>query len=155
MIEQQKMVEEFHKKFGSRYNSKPTLTDVETRFLRARLVVEEAAEFMEACNTADMELISDSLCDLLVVAFGSAVAFGIDLESLFAEVHRSNMTKSGGGQDTGGKIMKGPDFEPPDLLPILKEQGWKEYGTCVCCGTFLVPQNHGNLCDECLLKEKK
>lgn len=124
MIKEQQMVSDFHKKFGAITNDRPTLTDVETRFLRARLVVEEASEFMEACNVADMELIADSLCDLLVVAFGSANAFGIDLEPLFAEVHRSNMTKTP-AKDAGGKIQKGPNYSPPNLLPVLEKQGWK------------------------------
>jgi len=123
MIKEQQMVADFHKKFGALCSEKPSLTDIKTRFLRARLVVEEAVEFMEACNVADMNLIADSLCDLLVVAFGSANAFGIDLEPLFAEVHRSNMTKTP-AKDPGGKIKKGPDYESPNLDPLLKEQGW-------------------------------
>ena len=125
MIKEQQMVADFHKKFGALCSDKPTLTDVQTRFLRARLVVEEATEFMEACNLADMNLIADSLCDLLVVAFGSAVAFGIDLEPLFAEVHRSNMTKTS-SKDAGGKIKKGKEYSPPELNSILKEQGWTD-----------------------------
>ncbi len=34
------------------------------------------------------------------------------------------MTKDGGGQDSGGKVMKGPDFEEPDIKGKLAEQGW-------------------------------
>ncbi len=66
----------------------------------------------------------DGLCDLLYVVYGTAVTMGVDLEPVFAEVQRSNMTKDGGGKDAGGKIEKGPNFTPPDVIGQLNMQGW-------------------------------
>ena len=51
--------------------------------------------------------IADALADLLYFIYGTAVAYGIDMESVFLEIHRSNMTKirpAGGGDK---KAVKG------------------------------------------------
>jgi predicted HAD superfamily Cof-like phosphohydrolase len=123
MTEEQKMVYDFHKKYGSQISDKPTLADTGTRFLRARLIAEEAIEFLTAANQADMDKMVDSMCDLLYVTYGTAVALGIDLEPFFKEVQRSNMSKTG-GRDAGGKIIKGPDFKDPQFADIFSSQGW-------------------------------
>lgn len=44
------------------------------------------------------------------------------MEEVFAEVHRSNLTKleaDGPVVNAAGKIVAGPNFSRPDLLPIL------------------------------------
>ena len=41
-------------------------------------------------------------------------------------VQRSNMTKDGGGNDSGGKTLKGPNFELPNIKKCLEKQGWKK-----------------------------
>lgn len=124
MDKTQKGVQEFHKKYGCMVNYKPTVPDAEVLLLRARLIVEEAGEFMAAANNEDMVGMCDALADLLYVTYGTAVVMGVDMEPISDEVQRSNMTKDGGGQDSGGKIMKGPDFEEPDIVKILADQGW-------------------------------
>lgn len=49
------------------------------------------------------------------------------LEEGFAEVHRSNMSKL--GEDgkpiyrEDGKVLKGPNYTPPNLVPILEKYG--------------------------------
>ena len=126
MNNEQKMVKDFHDKYHCVSNMRPTMIDVKTLFLRARLISEEAAEFLTAAQTENMEQMADSLCDLLVVVYGTAVTLGIDLEPLFAEVHRSNMTKDGGGKDIGGKVIKGPNYEPPQLDFLIKKQSEQE-----------------------------
>ena len=65
----------------------------------------------------------DALADILVVTYGAAVEMGVDLEPIFREVHRSNMSKDG-GKDAGGKILKGKGFSPPDILGELRRQGY-------------------------------
>lgn len=132
MTEEQKMVLAFHQKYGSKVSDYPTISDIETRFLRARLIVEEATEFMTAANKGDIVEMVDAMVDLLYVTYGTAVALGIDLEQLFKEVQRSNMSKTG-GHDAGGKIIKGPDFEEPKLEEELKKQGWNPH-VCKMCG---------------------
>ena len=93
------------------------------RLRRARLIVSEAAEFLDAADTGDLVEIADALADLLVVVYGAAVELGIDLEPVFAEVHDSNMSKNG-GKDAGGKILKGAGFRPPDIRGTLRAQGY-------------------------------
>lgn len=125
MDKTQKGVQEFHEKYGCLVEYSPTIPDPEVLLLRSRLIVEEAAEFMAAASNQDMVGMCDALADLLYVTYGTAVVIGVDMEPISTEVQRSNMTKDGGGQDSGGKIMKGPDFEAPDIQGKLKEQGWR------------------------------
>jgi predicted HAD superfamily Cof-like phosphohydrolase len=66
----------------------------------------------------------DALADILVVTYGAAIEMGVDLEPVFVEVHRSNMSKDG-GKDPGGKILKGPSFSPPDILRELTRLGYE------------------------------
>jgi predicted HAD superfamily Cof-like phosphohydrolase len=90
---------------------------------RARLIVSEASEFLEAADQADLVEMVDALADILVVTYGTAIELGVDLEPVFEEVHRSNMSKNG-GRDAGGKVLKGPAFSPPDVAGELIKQGW-------------------------------
>lgn len=122
----QRGVQDFHVKYGCLVNYKPTMPDTETRLLRASLIVEEVAEFMVAARNKDMVGMCDALADLLYVTYGTAVVMGVDIENFSEEVQRSNMSKDGGGQDSGGKVMKGPDFFPPDISEILRLQGWDD-----------------------------
>ena len=119
MNEEQRGVQLFHEKYGCVTKYTPEMPDADLRLLRTRLIVEEAGEFAKAASCSDMVEMVDALCDLLYVVYGAAVAMGVDLEPLFAEVQRSNMTKDGGGHDNGGKVVKGPNFEEPDLATIL------------------------------------
>jgi len=98
--------------------------DASTLLLRSRLLQEEVAEFTGAASKGDFIDMVDALCDILYVTYGAAVCLGVDLEPIFAEVQRSNITKDGGGHDTGGKVVKGPDFSPPDIEGKLRWQGW-------------------------------
>ena len=92
----------------------------------------EAAEFVECSDKSDLVGMIDALCDILVVTYGAAVELGVDLEPFFKEVQRSNMTKSQ-EKDAGGKIMKGPDYSPPDLESVLKQQQETGDWSCAPC----------------------
>ncbi len=127
MSPQQEMVLEFHKKYGAPFSDVPGQIDVKDRLRRARLIFSEASEFLEAADTDDFGEMVDALADLLVVVYGAAVEMGVDLEPVFAEVHRSNMSKNG-GKDAGGKILKGPDWSPPDIIGELGKQGYQPAG---------------------------
>lgn len=75
----------------------------------------------------DMVLTADALGDLDYVVNGGGVAFGIELPSITAEVHASNMSKldEDGNPildpDTG-KVIKGPNFLEPDIAGVLAAQ---------------------------------
>ena len=72
--------------------------------------------------------VADALADLSYVTVGSAITWGIPLDAVVDEVHRSNMSKftiSGDGQitairNTDGKILKGPNYVPPDIHGVIK-----------------------------------
>ena len=115
-------VRAFHRKYLTISKNTPELPEAKMLLLRSRLIVEEAGEFLKASTHDDMIEIVDALCDILYVTFGAADALGVDLEPLFNEVQRSNMTKE--GVDESGKIQKGPNYSPPNLAPILRSQGW-------------------------------
>lgn len=87
--------------------------------LRHELIREELAELKQAHDKGDLIGIADALADLAYVVVGAAVAFGIPLDRVFDEVHRSNMSKL--GEDgkpiyrEDGKVLKGPNYTPPDI----------------------------------------
>lgn len=66
---------------------------------------------------------ADAIADLLVVVYGAAVAWGIDIDPVFEEVMRSNMTKFiDGHKRADGKYMKGPSYEPAKVREVLLAQ---------------------------------
>lgn len=85
---------------------------------RAAMAIEELAEWLQAHAKGDLVAAADAWADRAFVLFGDAVAAGLPAAALFAEVHRSNMTKEpvAGGS---GKARKGPCYTPPDLAAIL------------------------------------
>lgn len=123
MNNEQRMVGEFHERYLKDKSSVPGLIPDQALLLRGRLIVEEAAEFLAAASQGDLVEMADALIDILYVTYGAAVVMGIDLEPLFAEVHRSNMTKHG-RLDGAGKVTKGSEWSPPQIERLLMEQGW-------------------------------
>ena len=117
-------VTEFHRAYGVDAPSAPTLADEATRQLRISLIAEEFGEYQDALAAGDLVKIADALADLSYVVVGSAVAHGLTrFDEIFAEVHRSNMSKLGeDGQPIrrdDGKVLKGPNWTPPQLEPLL------------------------------------
>jgi predicted HAD superfamily Cof-like phosphohydrolase len=119
--QEQKDVLDFHIKYEVGYYDTPTFPHEKVKKLRITLVKEETNELVEAIEKDDMILIADALGDSLYVIYGTAIAYGIDLESVFKEIHRSNMTKEGTLRDDG-KILKGKSWSPPDILTVLRNQ---------------------------------
>lgn len=97
-----------------------------TKSLRSNLIYEESDEidaelyFTKKINKA---AVAKELADLLYVTYGAAAAFGIDIDKVFAEVHKSNMSKlDSEGKPVyrkDGKVTKGPNYKPPDLTNIV------------------------------------
>lgn len=113
-------VKAFHQKYGLTINEKPTIVGDKDLALRSRLLDEECDETLDAISNDDLEGIADGLVDLIYVAIGAALTYGIPLEECWDEVQRSNMSKTG-SKDWGGKITKGPDFVPPQINKILEK----------------------------------
>ena len=124
MSPEQTMVREFHEKYDAPIGRAPRQISVKDRLRRARLIVSEAGEFLDAADQGNFVEMVDALTDILVVTYGAAVEMGVDLEPVFVEVQRSNMSKNG-GIDAGGKILKGPGFCPPQILRELRGQGYQ------------------------------
>jgi predicted HAD superfamily Cof-like phosphohydrolase len=117
------MVEEFHRLFDIVARRTPALVDEQTRILRERLIHEEFDELREAMAKNDLSAVAKELADLLYVVYGTAVSYGIDMEPVFREVHRSNMSKVGGFKREDGKWVKPATYSPAAIEPILAEQG--------------------------------
>ncbi len=115
-------VVEFHRAFGLTENSKPTLPSDDVRTLRTKLLEEEFIEYNVGEDKNDIVEIADALADLIYIAYGTAVAYGIPLDKVFAEVHRSNMAKLVDGKvirRDDGKVLKPAGWTPPDIKSIL------------------------------------
>ncbi len=122
MNDAQKMVKEFHEQFDIHVALTPSAPDVATQILRSRLIQEEFEEFQEAMQSKDLPNMAKELADLLYVVYGSAVSLGIDMEPVFKEVHRSNMSKVGGHKREDGKWVKPATYSPAIIRPILEGQ---------------------------------
>jgi len=124
MKKEQEMVREFMLKAGQDCPKTPTLEPLQSvKDLRYNLIWEELQELWNAMYDCNRIGIADSIGDLLVVVLGTAVAFGMDIEPIFNEIHRSNMTKFiDGHKREDGKWVKGPSYSPANLEPIIKAQ---------------------------------
>lgn len=132
------MVKEFHEKYAHYTSNKPRVAPVNIGALRCQLIEEEARETLLAMRARfkstpklddeidwtdkdDLVQIADGLADLLYVTFGAALAYGIPIEEVFTEVHRSNMTKPL-IKNALGKTIKGEGYEPPDIKSIIEKE---------------------------------
>lgn len=113
--------------------------DIEIRRpdLRAELLVEKVKETLEAMtgkevniyiepNEADQpqDIVEavDGLIDTIVVACGAACEWGVDLQPIWEEIHRTNMAKQGGPTREDGKKMKPEGWQPPDVKGLIESQ---------------------------------
>lgn len=130
MKREQEQVREFMLKAGQECPEKPTIPQIPVMILRRSLIAEELEELNEAFSIGcgyDPEqakvFIADAIADLLVVVLGTAVACGIDIDPIFQEVMRSNMTKFIDGHcREDGKWIKGPSYSPANIKPLLEAQ---------------------------------
>ena len=113
----------FMRTFGQETPQRPTLPNQKLAQLRVDLIAEELNELVDALADDDMVEIADALTDILYVTYGAGVAFGIELDPCFHEVHRSNMSKL---DEYGkpiyredGKVLKGPGYSKPNLTPFI------------------------------------
>lgn len=114
-------VREFHEKFGLPIGSIPALPDEAERNLRYWLLREEFTEYEQAEGHADLVGIADALGDMVCVIYGTALSYGIDLDAVVAEIHRSNMTKTRDESVSypSKNIRKLDGYEPPRLAEVL------------------------------------
>lgn len=115
----------FHALAGIPIAHEPVFPSAERIALRLRLIAEEHGELIAAITTKDMVETADAIADLVYVAIGMAVEFGIPLTAVWNEVQRSNMAKR--DPITGevlhradGKVLKPEGWTPPDIASIIK-----------------------------------
>lgn len=113
---------EFHNVFGCTINGgikNPAIVS-----LRLKLIREELRELSEALESGDIVAVAHELADLDYVVNGAAIAFGVVLPYATEEIHRANMTKllpdGTALLRLDGKVLKGPNYEPPQLEPVLR-----------------------------------
>lgn len=153
MTKEQQMVRAFMRKAKQELPDKPTIPDLKTRKLRAKLMLEEVLETINKglglavmqetglpegmfvvniddvdfidVNKPDLVELADGIADSQYVELGTAIACGIDMQPIFKNVHDSNLSKFIDGYvDKSGKYRKGKSFRPPDIKNILDKQDW-------------------------------
>ncbi|HLQ23644.1 MAG TPA: hypothetical protein VK132_10580 [Gemmatimonadales bacterium] len=124
MTEEQAKVREYHERFGCTAHDRPTWAGAEEHRVRVALIEEELAEFRNAGETHDLVEIADSLADLLYVVYGAAVAYGIDLQPVFDEIHAANLSKGEPEvvRRPDGMLLKGAGYRPPQVARVVREQ---------------------------------
>lgn len=148
--EHQQRIEQFMTKGGQEVPSSPGIAHPSIRLLRARLVMEEALELMQALgvvvtsrgigactinslvtdldfnvvSTGSLLDVADACADLSVVTIGTLSAYGISDESLLKEVDENNLSKVHPEciKDENGKILKPKHWQPPNIKRVIGEQ---------------------------------
>lgn len=120
-------VVEFHTSFGLPCHTTPQgQIDPGLARLRIDLLKEEVTEFEQAAVSGDIVAVADALGDIAYVLYGTALTYGINLDEVISEIHRSNMTKLGpDGKPIlreDGKVLKSEGYSRPNLRQVLDSQ---------------------------------
>ena len=121
------MLREFNKAFSLQMSDQILAFDsldvpeFNKRAFRYSLMMEENTEYLES---QDIVQVADALADQMYILIGTVMAHGLQgkFEEIFAEVHRSNMSKLEDGKAIyreDGKVLKGKDYTPPDIASII------------------------------------
>ncbi len=99
--------------------------------LQLRLIDEESKELLDAAdevyadpeNPDKREEVLKGLSDVVFVCYQFAAAFNIDLDSAMELLYQSNMSKLDDNGEpifrSDGKVLKGPNYIPPDLSDLV------------------------------------
>ena len=109
--------------------------------MQVGLITEEAREFLDASDEvfADPESkdkrheLLKELSDLVFVCYQFAAAFNLDLDKAMDLVMESNLSKldeQGNAMfRADGKVLKGPNYQPPDLTECYPRPTQFDYDT--------------------------
>lgn len=99
-------------------------TSQTTNALRAKLVEQETTELLEALAAYDADPTAANLAkvahegtDVMFAVVGTFLTLGIDTDQAAYRVFLSLMTRQ--GADPTGKVVKGPDYAPPDMTSAI------------------------------------
>ena len=90
------LVREFHEKFHDSIQETPANIGIDRATFRYNLIKEELEEYIPSVEKNDVPNIAKELADILYAVYGTVIEHGLQdkIEAIFAEVHRSNMSKS-------------------------------------------------------------
>ncbi|NCU71491.1 MAG: hypothetical protein EBY66_00510 [Candidatus Fonsibacter lacus] len=98
--------------------------------LQVKLIIEEYTEVIEAFDAfkqGDISTHADllkELSDLVFVCYQAAENMGWDLDEAMQRVFDSNMSKLDDAgapiRNEAGKVMKGPNYQKPDLFDLVQ-----------------------------------
>ena len=128
-------VAEFQKSFGQFIGQEPMIVSYALSGLRFKLMEEENEEYLDAVSKNDLVEIADALGDQLYILCGTILTHGMQhiITDVFAEIHRSNMSKLDGNGNpiingiNGvldpsreiGKVLKSSNYSEPNLKQFL------------------------------------
>jgi len=136
-------IKQFHRAANQPILETPEIPPQDRQRLRYSLIQEEVNETLQAILRDDLVEIADGIADSIVVLVGTALEYGIPLERVWKEVHRSNMSKfpeceacdgrgvfcpdcDGRGTQLilrkDGKVLKPESWSPPDIESVLGQQ---------------------------------
>ena len=128
MKKQLDKVSEFHKIFKLGIENQPvSILENNKAKLRFELMKEENEEYLEAAEKGNVIEIADALGDMLYILCGTIIEHGMQnvIEEVFEEIHKSNLSKL---DENGkpiyredGKVIKGPNYFPPNIEKIMKK----------------------------------
>lgn len=158
--EHQQRIDDFMRLAGQALPEDPALPSKEILLLRAKLILEEALETIDALGfhmmplgdlqpnekPADLVLAIDGCADLSVVTIGTLSALGVDDEPVLRLVDANNLAKFGigGHRREDGKWVKPENHKPPDIEAEIRRQTptKKDDPTkCPQCGAQLTDAN--------------
>ena len=97
--------------------------------MQRTLIVEEFKEFLDADNQLVKDFVVNAtdtlkeLADLVYVCYQYAENLGWDLDEALQRVHNSNMSKLDSDGNPiyreEGKVLKGPNYQPPNLTDLV------------------------------------
>lgn len=90
--------------------------DMDKLEFRLSLLTEEFIETQRAHGAKDAEEVVDGLIDIIVIAIGTLVLAGVDVDKAWDEVMRANLSKKRG-------VKKGR--ESSGGFDVIKPEGWK------------------------------
>lgn len=122
-------VAHFRECFGLPMSPRPALLSPADSSLHLRLLREELRETEQAIEENNLPEIADGIADVIYICVGMALHYGIPIMDVLIDVHNSNMSKLGADGKPlyreDGKVLKGPNYYPPDPAYILRLAGWE------------------------------
>ncbi|GAA3408433.1 hypothetical protein [Streptosporangium vulgare] len=117
-----RLVREFHeKRSGSPSPTPPGLPSAELARLRQRFLDEEVAEVAQAAEAGDLAGVAHELADVVYVAYGTALTYGIDLDRV------PRRGAPGQHDEVRHRERQGPPrgrgFTPADVAGVLAGEG--------------------------------